>query len=116
MDAQALLNQASAAIQAKQFDQARALLMQHLRLNPRSEAGWLALASVMDDMDKAIDCLQRVLAINPNNATAREWLDFAEQEKARKDVVAELNAEDQLAQIAIAEPGDETRKVPRLGK
>ena len=117
MDQATLFSQAQAAIQAKQLSEARRLLMQLLRMNARHEDGWLALASIMDDMHKAVECLQRVLALNPNNATAKEWMAFAEQEKARQAAVAEMDAPAPAADdIAIIEPGDQDRPVPRLGK
>jgi hypothetical protein len=67
-------------------------------------------------MDQAIDCLKRVLTLNPNNTTAKDWLAFAEQEKARQEAVAEMHAPLPSADIALDEPGDEERPVPRLGK
>ena len=116
MDQDTLYAQAEAAIKEKRIDDARRLLMSLVRVNPRHEQAWLTLASVMDDMDRAIDCLKRVLALNPNNETAKEWLTFAEQEKARQEAVAEMKAEDAALQVMIVEPGDEARPVPRLGK
>ncbi len=114
MDQNTLYAQAKAAIAAKRHGDAQQILMNLLRVNPRHEEGWLALASIMEDMDKALDCLKRVLALNPNNATAREWMSFAEQEKARQAAEAEMAAGP--AAIQIVEPGDEGRAVPRLGK
>ena len=122
MDSNTLYNQAVAAIKANQNEQARKMLVEVVRTNPRHEQAWLALASVLTEMDQAIDCLKRVLALNPDNATAKEWLAFAEQEKARQEAVAEMQAEAQAAPTAAApdipldEPGDEERPVPRLGK
>jgi tetratricopeptide (TPR) repeat protein len=116
MDETTLYAQAEAAIKDKRFDDARKLLITLVKVNPRSEAGWLALASTLDDMHQAIDCLKRVLALNPNNEMAKEWLDFAQQELARQAAVAEMKAEDATFQVMIVEPGDETRPVPRLGK
>ncbi len=124
MDSNALYNQAVAAIKDNQNEQARKLLVEVVRTNPRHEQAWLALASVLTDMAQAIDCLKRVLALNPENVTAQEWLAFAEQEKARQEAVAEMNAEAQAApagaaapaDISLEEPGDEERPVPRLGK
>jgi tetratricopeptide (TPR) repeat protein len=118
MDPNALYNQATAAIKANQPEQARRLLVEVVRANPRHEQAWLALASVLTDMDQAIDCLKRVLALNPDNATAKEWLAFAEQERARQEAVAEMQAPPPATpdDVPIDEPGDEERPVPRLGK
>lgn len=113
MDPNTLFAQAVEAIKAKKNNEARRLLIEVVRLNPRHEQGWLALASVLTDMTQAIDCLKRVLALNPNNATAKEWLEFAQQEKARQGAVEEMN---KAPEIVLEEAGDQQRPVPRLGK
>src|SRR5574341_2502740 len=116
MDSNTLYQQAVAAIKANDNEKARRLLVETVRANPRHEEAWLALASILIDMDQAIDCLKRVLTLNPNNTTAKEWLAFAEQEKARQEAVAEMHAPLPSADISLDEPGDEERPVPRLGK
>jgi tetratricopeptide (TPR) repeat protein len=119
MDVNALYAQATIALKAKRNDEARKLLAEVLRLNPRHEDAWLALASVLTDMRQAIDCLKRVLAINPQNATAQEWLVFAQQEIDRQEVIKEMTAEEAPAPEAPpAEPAaeEEPRPVPRLGE
>ena len=118
MDANALYAQATIALKSKRNDEARKLLAEVLRLNPRHEDAWLALASVLTDMRQAIDCLKRVLAINPQNATAQEWLVFAQQEVDRQEVIKEMTAEAApAAETPAAEPAaEEPRPVPRLGE
>jgi tetratricopeptide (TPR) repeat protein len=118
MDVNALYAQATIALKAKRNDEARKLLADVLRLNPRHEDAWLALASILTDMHQAIDCLKRVLAINPQNATAQEWLVFAQQEIDRQAVIKEMTAEATPAPEAPpAEPAEEEpRPVPRLGE
>jgi len=117
MDPNALYHQAVAAIKANDNEKARKLLVEAVRANPRHEEAWLALASILTDMDQAIDCLKRVLILNPNNTTAKEWLAFAEQEKARQEAVAEMHAPLPAPDdVPLDEPGDEERPVPRLGK
>jgi tetratricopeptide (TPR) repeat protein len=116
MDANLLYERATVAIRTRQLDEARRLLYEAVRLEPRHENAWLALASVVNNMEQAIDCLRRVLVINPDNKTAKEWLALALQEKARQEAVAELNADPAVAGVIIDEPGDEDRPVPRLGK
>src|ERR1700731_3342000 len=75
LDENKLFSQALAAIKAGDRAAAYRLLAALVRGNPRHEQGWLRLASVVDDRHQVADCLRRVLAINPNNVTAREWLD-----------------------------------------
>ena len=107
MNADTLYERATTSIRTRQLDEARRLLFEAVRLDPHHEKAWLALASVLTDMEQAIECLRRVLAINPDNRTAREWLALALQERARQEAVAEFNADPELAGIPIDEPGDE---------
>lgn len=74
-DARALRQQGIAAAKAGQKEQARALLQQAIRLEPGSEAAWMWLASVARDPRERIFALQKLLEINPDNATARQALE-----------------------------------------
>jgi tetratricopeptide (TPR) repeat protein len=112
-DPSSIYNQAIAAIRVKRMEEARRLLYEVVRLEPLHELAWLALASILPELDHAIECLERVLAINPANARAKEWLASACQEKARRAAVFEMETG---PQIPLVEPGDEERPVPRLGQ
>lgn len=116
MNAETLYERATVAVRTRQLEEARRLLFEAVKLNPRHERAWLALASVLTDMDQVIDCLQRVLAINPENQTAKDWRTLAQQERARQVAVAEYVADPALTGILIEVPGDEDRPVPRLGQ
>jgi tetratricopeptide (TPR) repeat protein len=116
MHADALYQRARVAIRERQLDEARRLLTEAVRADPRHENAWLALASALTDMNQAIDCLKRVLVINPNNKTAQDWLKLAMRERARQEAVAEVNSEADFPDILVEPPGDEDRPVPRLGK
>lgn len=117
MDVNTLFAQAVEALNAKRNDEARTLLAEVLRLNPRHEQAWLALASVLPDMRQAMECLSRALAINPGNRMAREWLEVARHELARQEAIAGLKAEPALSESIRNQPGDdEPRPVPRLGE
>lgn len=117
MDENSLFTQALIAIEAGDRALARRLLANLVRGNPRHELAWLRLASVVDDRHQVADCLQRVLAINPNNVTAREWLDqvnrVVTQPFEARAILASTILDDE---ILLAEPGDEERPVPRLGQ
>lgn len=63
-----------AAAKAGQNDQARQLLQQALRLEPRNEASWIWLASIARDRKERLACFQKVLEINPSNDTALKAL------------------------------------------
>ncbi|HRE29586.1 MAG TPA: hypothetical protein PK954_23290, partial [Anaerolineales bacterium] len=124
MDANTLHERALVAIRARNLGEARRLLVEAVRREPRHEKSWLALASVLSDMGQAIDCLERVLIINPSNVTAQEWLALARQEQQSRsanqatitDLLDEEKQDPALGEIKIDEPGDQDRPVPRLGK
>jgi hypothetical protein len=55
--------------------EARALLMQALQTNSRSEQAWLWMSAVVETNAERQACLEQVLAINPHNQTAQVGLD-----------------------------------------
>jgi tetratricopeptide (TPR) repeat protein len=121
MDANTLYERAILAIRARNHGEARRLLSEAVRREPQHEKSWLALASVLNDMQQAIDCLERVLVINPQNGTAQEWLALARQEQSRRaadstEPLDEDKSDPALAHIQIDEDTDRDRPVPRLGK
>lgn len=59
---------------------ARRLLTRVTELDPADEAAWLWLASVAETSEKALVCLQTVLALNPDNQRAREGLRWVQAE------------------------------------
>jgi hypothetical protein len=63
-----VLRRARAYLQADQPQLARPLLAQYVRQFPASEEGWLLLSQAVTEQKQEIDCLQRVLRINPANA------------------------------------------------
>ena len=69
-----LLQQALAAARAGRKTEARQMLEQILQANPGQEQAWTWMATVVETDAQRVECLQRVLAINPNNAAARKVL------------------------------------------
>ena len=65
------LQQAIALIQAGRPDEARPLLEAIVAADPAQELAWLWLASVSTDRAERIAFLERALALNPANETAR---------------------------------------------
>lgn len=63
-----------AAAKAGNKEEARQLLQQSVRIEPRNEAAWLWLASVARDAGERKFCLEQVITINPNNPTALQAL------------------------------------------
>lgn len=69
-----LLQRGIAAARAGRRDEARALLMQVVEADERSEQAWLWLAGVVDDPQDIRVCLANVLDLNPGNAQAQQGL------------------------------------------
>jgi tetratricopeptide (TPR) repeat protein len=69
-----LLQQAIAAARAGQKDEAKTLLIQVLKANPRSEQAWVWMSATVETEAERIHCLKQVLAINPDNQLAQKGL------------------------------------------
>jgi membrane protease YdiL (CAAX protease family) len=69
-----LIRLAITALEAGHREEARHLLEQVIRADPRSEHGWLWLADTVDSAAERRFCLIQVLAINRRNALARRRL------------------------------------------
>jgi hypothetical protein len=74
-DVYQLLLEARAAVERDDRASARRLLVKAVQADPRNETAWLWLSAVVDDTGREREYLERVLAINPDNATARKHLD-----------------------------------------
>jgi hypothetical protein len=103
-----VITEASELIKAHQFQQAAYLLSGFLQKNPLSQesiTAWLLMAKLVDSTDKQIDCLQRVLQIDPKNATALEILKQVMQEKAiTVDASSPIMSESGAAEDAVQVP------------
>ena len=69
-----LLQEAIEFLRTKKPQEAAPLLAQYLRINPDSEEGWVLISYAVQEPDKKIECIQRVLKINPVNSQARQRL------------------------------------------
>jgi len=65
-----LLIQAMTAKQSGDIAQAKQLLSQAIIQDPRNEGAWMLMSELVDDVKLRRNCLERVLAINPENAAA----------------------------------------------
>jgi hypothetical protein len=65
------LDAALAAVRAGNTNQALGIIAGVIRQQPANEKAWLLLASLLEDPDRKRECLNRVLAINPNNNEAQ---------------------------------------------
>ncbi len=53
--------------------EARRILREVCRTNPGDARAWLWSASLAESVPEAVECVTRVLALEPENATARAW-------------------------------------------
>jgi hypothetical protein len=74
MDNSSSLEKAAALIKAGQRTRAQRILTALLRRDIENETGWFLLAQAVSDASKKRECLGYVLAINPQNAAARQML------------------------------------------
>jgi hypothetical protein len=113
------MNTLKDAIQAiKSGDKAkgRTLLLHIVKTNPKHENAWLWLAVAVEDPQQKWDCLQKVLAINPHNQTAKAGLKQLERQVRAKteeapqlqDILApDTNVEDKPQPHKIQPPAIE---------
>lgn len=71
-----MLQQGIAAARAGRREEARALLLRVVEQDERNEQAWLWLSGVTDDPEDVRVCLENVLDLNPNNAKARQGLEW----------------------------------------
>ncbi len=79
-----LLEQGIAAAKAGRRSEARELLRQVTRQGGDNEKAWLWLSGAVDTDQERQRCLERVLAINPNNASAQRGLEILRQRKGER--------------------------------
>ena len=68
------LRQAEKALHEGRIQDARLMVVEYIRRIPNSEQAWWLLSFAVLEDRQQIDCLQRVLLLNPNNLQARERL------------------------------------------
>lgn len=61
-------------LSAGKQQEARLLLMEYIKLNPASAHAWWLMSLTLTDRNQEMDCLQRVLRLDPENEPARERL------------------------------------------
>jgi tetratricopeptide (TPR) repeat protein len=74
-EVEALVQQGISASKAGDKRRARQLLQQAVQLDPKNESAWLWLSDTLADVGFRRLCLEKVLALNPNNAAARKGLE-----------------------------------------
>ena len=96
-ESELLFSDAMAAIKANRMDDAKDMLLRVVQMNPQHEQAWFWLAGVVTEVSQTIVCIQHVLALNPENSVAKEWLAVSVQAEnearatATESQVAELD-------------------------
>lgn len=83
-----LLQAGIKAAKAGQPEQARELFLQALEQDGENIQGWLWLSGVMDSQEERRVCLENVLTLDPNNATAQRGLALLGQQPLTKPAQA----------------------------
>ncbi|MBK9746445.1 MAG: tetratricopeptide repeat protein [Chloroflexi bacterium] len=111
MDAQTLFREGVTAVrEGKDLNQARQLLLQSLKLEPQNEMAWLWLAQTTSDPQKKLECVNRALKINPENAKALEL-----RLKLTKAITHAQDAAAQSAALSF-DPDEKPKPPPRLAE
>ena len=77
-----LLQQGIAALRTGNKAQARQLLAHAIQEDPRNEQAWLWLSGTVESDEERVECLNRALAIDPNNEMAQRGLAALRQKQA----------------------------------
>lgn len=101
-----LINQAQAALLSGDLTRARGHLAQVIQQEPLNVLAWLMLSEVVHEPERQRECLQRVLALEPQNQTAQKRLAALDQptivvQAAQPPTTPKLR-QPQLAQPIIA--------------
>ena len=75
-----LLREGIAAAKSGERERARDLLVRAVARDETNAAGWLWLSGVLEDLEDRRTCLQKVLALDPENAHARKGLAWVERQ------------------------------------
>lgn len=87
------LQRAITEIRSGDKETGQRLLAEVIRNDPHNETAWLWMSSAIDSDDHRRYCLERVLAINPQNQTARQELETLGQKQASEPLQPEQQPE-----------------------
>ena len=71
---ESLLREGIMAARGDRRGLARRLLLQAIRTNPSDARSWIWLSQITDDQNERRECLERAVAADPSNLTARRGL------------------------------------------
>ena len=75
MSNEEIIQQAIQCAKSGDNNQAARMITQVVRSEPDNARAWYLLSQVVEEKERAIYCLERVLAIQPDNIQAKERLD-----------------------------------------
>ena len=108
MDIETTLQQAITAAKAGRRAEARRLLETVLDADEHNEQAWIWMSSVVDSDEERVICLENVLAINPQNETARKGLAAVgatpEVDAPSSPIISEEVADDYPVAPSLASP------------
>jgi endonuclease YncB( thermonuclease family) len=81
--------------------EARKLLASAIREDPQSETAWLGMAYAVEEEERYIECMERVLQINPENEKARKALEKYQASKKLSVAGEKLGRYGILAVVAL---------------
>ncbi|MCA9998301.1 MAG: hypothetical protein KDE56_21210 [Anaerolineales bacterium] len=105
MDAQTLVQQARAAIEAGEKQKARHLLQQAVAQQPDDYAIWLWLASVAPSPAASMEYVQQAEALNPAHPTVVKARVWAQRRLEKTRVTAVAVATTAMATVPVAANG-----------
>jgi tetratricopeptide (TPR) repeat protein len=107
------IRQAYIAIQNGDRITARTLLRRAIIKEPHNELAWYLLAQVIDKREHAIDCLEQVIKINPNNEHAVQALAVLRRERRITEPVLSSAREAAMPALKGWHYGSETPSIGR---
>jgi len=87
-------------------DNARKLLIEAIKQNSQDEDAWYVMAAVVGNKEQKIECLERVLKINPYNKKASQQL-----EKIKNPPLDNQNYGEESDQKTDIAPGKHQKKL-----
>lgn len=94
-----LVEQGQRLLQEGDKSRAHALFRRATELDQKNEAAWLGRGHTATEVDEALTCMERVLAINPENASAKEARAWLRIKKLRESAKARAPAATPSARV-----------------
>ena len=112
-----LFDRASALLQNGKKGEARSLIMQILRTNPKNESAWLSLAETLETDSERIEALELCLKSSPDSQAAKQTLRLLRSQHRESEFVSRssISSDSEMGQETVPTIGD-SKPIPRTGK